>query len=209
MKKLISVVLALLLLVALTACGSSDWSSYLAEETVSSVEEGSDVWVCISDMLRSLSIDSAVLPEFDSEIEASRLFRDSTLNYMCCKNYRKYAGNGDILDDIEISGVGGEVIAAVPANEFEALMYKHFGGRVKMNHKSTSLFNYLKDENVYVPVTAPIDGGYDLDVSSIEETENTYRVSFTCTAGEYYADYFALLVKRDDGSCYFSLLMHG
>ena len=126
---------------------------------------------------------------------------------MCCKNYRKYAGHSDRLGNIETPGVGGEVTVAVPAAEFESLMYKHFGGKVKLTHKSTKLFNYLKDEKVYVPVTAPVEGGYDVNLIAVEETENTYRVSFECTAGEYRAEYFALLVKRDDGSCYFSLLM--
>ncbi len=209
MKKLTSLILIAVLLVSLASCAASDWSSYLAEETVAKVEEGSEEWRDIADMLRSLSVDSASLPEFDSEIEASELFRDSTLNYMCCKNYRKYAGHSDRLGDIETQGVGAEVIAAVPAAEFESLMYRHFGGRVKLTHKSTSLFKYLKDEKVYVPVTAPIEGGFDVNVTSVEETENTYRVSFECTAGEYSAEYFALLIKREDGSCYFSLLMHG
>ena len=208
MKKLVSFIFVLLLIASLTACGASDWSSYLAEDTVSHVEEGGEVWQDVSDMLRALSVDSALLPEFDSEREASELFRDSTLNYMCCKNYSKYAGNSDRLGNIETSGVGGEVIAAIPAAEFESLMYKLYGGKVKLTHKSTSLFNYLEDEKVYVPVTAPVEGGYDVTLSSVEETENTYRVSFKCTAGDYAAEYFALLIKRDDGSMYFSLLMH-
>lgn len=203
-----SLILTVVLLTTLASCGASDWSSYLAEESIGAVEEGSDVWTDIADMLRSLSVDSAALPEFDSERQGAELFRDSTLNYMCCKNYRKYAGHSDRLDDIKVSDVGGETIAAIPAVEFESLMYKYFGGKVKLTHKSTSLFNYLKDEKVYVPVTAPVEGGYDVNVTSIDETENTYRVSFECSAGEYCAEYFALLVKRDDGSCYFSLLMH-
>lgn len=207
MKKLICFVLAALITLSLASCGTSDWSSYLAEETVARVEEGSDAWKNISDMILALSVDSASLPEFDSEREASELFRDSTLNYMCCKSYRKYAGDSERLGDIKTQGVGGEVIAAVPADEFEALMYRYFGGRVKTVHKSTALFTYLKDEKVYVPVTAPIEGGYDVNVTSVEETENTYRVSFDCSADGYLASYFALLIKREDGSCYFSLLM--
>ncbi|MBR5446867.1 MAG: hypothetical protein IKV40_00425 [Clostridia bacterium] len=208
MKKIIIFVLAALMVLPLVSCGTSDWSSYLAEDTVSHVEEGSDPWREIEDMLHALSVDSANLPEFDSEREAIELFRDSTLNYMCCKSYRKYAGHSDKLSAIETEVVGGEAIAAIPAAEFESLMYKYFGGKVKLTHKSTDLFNYMKEEKVYVPVTAPVVGGYDVKVTSVEETENTYRVSFECTADEFSAEYFALLIKREDGSKYFSLLMH-
>jgi len=60
---------------------------------------------------------------------------------------------------------------------------------------------------MYIPATAPVSGGVEITLREVLETENTYRMSFSCSAGELTVDYFALAVKRADGSCYFDALL--
>lgn len=208
MKRYIFIsVLLISLVIFLASCGGDDATAYISEDVVSKVEEGSEVWNEISELLGILTVDSTEIPEFDSMKESVGYFRDSLLNYLCCKNYRKYAGNGDLLREINEKYPGMNVIAAIDADEFESEMYKTFGGNVKITHKSTTLFTYLEKADVYVPITAPIEKGCDLTLLSLDETENTYRVEFEASADGVETRYFALLVKRDDGSCYFSMLM--
>jgi hypothetical protein len=206
-SRVILVLLAVFCCVLVTSCGGDDGSAYLSEEVVSSVEKGSDKWKELSDMLGMLTVNSADIPEFDSMSQSSEYFRDSLLNYLCCKNYRKYAGDAEILGDINEKYPGMDAVAAIGADEFESEMYRVFGGSIKITHKSTTLFAYLEKADVYVPITSPVYGGCDLTLISAEETENTYRIEFETSANGKNIPYFALLVKRDDGSCYFSLLL--
>ena len=99
------------------------------------------------------------------------------------------------------------VITAIPAADFEHEMYRVFGGAVKLTHQGTSLFKYLKDSDVYVPVSRPIEAGTDTVILSAEETENTYRVRFSVSCDKRTREYFALLIKREDGNPYFDTVM--
>ena len=208
MKKfVIPLIICVVLILTVSACADGDGNVYIAEDVISSVEKDSEKWAEIEDMLGMLTVDSADIPEFDGTKEAFGLFRDSLLNHMCCSSYRKYAGNSQVLDAINEENPGIDAIAAISASEFESSMYRVFGGNVKLTHVNTELFTYLKDSGVYVPVTSPIEGGVDFELLSVDETENTYRIEFRSSAGDYTGSYFALLIKRDDGSCYFNLLM--
>lgn len=200
-------VLLLAVLALLTSCDGDDGAAYLSEETVSVIEEGSETWDMLSDMLGMLTVDSTEIPEFNSMKESVGYFRDSLLNYLCCKNYRKYAGNADLLREINEKYPGMDAIAAISADEFEAEMYRAFGGNVKITHRSTTLFTYLEKADVYVPITSPIEKGCDLTLVSAEETKNTYRVELEASSDGVVSRYFTLLIKREDGSCYYSMLL--
>lgn len=208
MKRRIILVFLIIAMVLplVVSCGGDDGATFLSEDVVLVIEEESEKWKELSDMLGMLTVNSIDIPEFDSMKESVNYFRDSLLNYLCCKNYRKYAGNVTLLTEVNEKYPGMDVVAAISADEFEAEMYRVFGGSVKITHKSTKLFTYLDKADVYVPITAPLYGGCDIKLISAEETENTYRVEFEASANENTMKYFALLIKRDDGSCYFSLL---
>lgn len=207
MAKILMAFLLAVLCVNVSSCGGEDGSPYLSEEVISSVEKGSEKWTELSDLLGVLTVNSVDIPEFDSMRESVDYFRDSLLNYLCCKNYRKYAGNVELLNEIREDYPELDAIAAIRADEFESEMYRAFGGSIKITHRSTTLFTYLEKSDVYVPITSPVYGGCDLTLVSVEETENTYRIDFEATADEKTIPYFALLVKRDDGSSYFSFLL--
>ena len=207
MKKLIFELLSLAMCLLAVSCADSGESEYLAEEMTGKLEEGTDEWNSLEDMLPMLTVDSIEIPEFDSMHESINLFRDSVLNYLSCKNYRRYAGNSELLETLREEYPGLDPISAISKNEFEAEMYRAFGGKVKITHESTKLFTYLDRSYVYVPVTAPIEGGIDFTLLSAEETENTYRIEFAVTEDKNSSDYFAMLIKREDGSCYFSMVV--
>ena len=184
-----------------------DTYDYMAEDVTGSVEEGSEVWQTLEEMLSMLTVNSAELPEFDGAAEAQVLCRDSLLNFMLDSSYSMYAGNSDLISEVREEYPEYELIAAIPKDDFESMMYRSFGGSSKINHGSTVLFNYLDRAEVYVPVTAPIERGADMSMTSAMETEHSYRISFSASAGDVTLRYFALVIKRDDGTLYFRTLM--
>lgn len=210
MKRIFSAFLALIaasLVFVLASCESAESANYSLEETIGSVDEGSEVFCDIADKIRVFVIDSIELPEFDGTRRAHELYSNSTLNYMWGKSFAAYAGNAKLIDRVNELYGDLDVIAAIPASDFEAVMYECFGGEVKIAHGTTSLFRYLDDAQVYIPIAGPVSGGADIIVTKVLETENTYRIYFTCTTGENDCDYFALAVKRDDGTFYFDALI--
>lgn len=200
--------LVILCSLCLTSCvslfGSSDYS---LEDVTGHVDEGSDTFEELEDMLSMLTVNSADIPEFDNMKDAIDLFRDSLLNYMSGKNYAKYAGNSTLIEKVSAEYPELDVIETIPVAEFESEMYRCFGGNVKITHKDGKLFKYLDKADVYVPVTGPVDGGVDITLKSAEETENTYRLTFTCSTDDVSVDYFAVVVKREDGTCYFDAVV--
>lgn len=204
----IAAILSLCFLVSCTGIGGLSASlgmkrEYSVEDITASVASGSEEWLQLYDMLHMLTVDSTEIEEFDSMKTSSESCRDSLLNYMYGRYYEKYAGNLDRIEEIIEKYPEYNIIAAIPQSDFEALMYKYFGGSVKITHKSSELFTYLKGGNVYIPVSAPIESGVDITLNSAYKTENTYRLSFTVSSDVSSSDYYAILVRREDSSCYF------
>ena len=204
----VCIALVLVCVLCLASCTSLfDSSDYSLEDVTGTVPPDSELFEELEDMLGMLTVNSADIPEFDSMKEAIALFRDSLLNYMSGKNYAKYAGNSALIDKVSEKYPELEVIEVIPMLEFESEMYRYFGGSVKITHKDGKIFRYLPDADVYVPMTGPIDSGVDIVLSEVNETENTYRLSFTCSTDEVSVDYFAIVVKREDGTCYFDAVV--
>ena len=189
---------------ALSSSLGLDADNYVAEEINGTVDEGSEEWNELSDMLSVLTVDSTEIPEFDSMKTSSETCRDSLLNYIYGRNYEKYAGNLDLIGPLSEKHPEYTIIAAIPQSDFEAEMYRFFGGTVKVTHKSSKLFEYLGDGGAYIPVTAPIEGGVDIVLTQAYETENTYRLLFTVSCDDSSFDYRALVIKREDGTKYFN-----
>lgn len=200
--------LMLVCVLCLSSCASLfGTSDYSLEDVTGTVSPDSAVFEELEDMLGMLTVNSADIPEFDSMKDAIDLFRDSLLNYMAGKNYSKYAGNSALIDMVAEKYPELEVIEVIPMLEFESEMYRYFGGSVKITHKDGRLFRYLDDADVYVAVTGPVDSGVDIELTEVQETANTYRLSFACSTDEVSIDYFAVVVKRDDGTLYFDAVV--
>ncbi len=100
-------------------------------------------------------------------------------------------------------------MSSIPESEFEATMYRVFGGSVKLTHKSTEKFEYLDKVGAYISSVVPEDSGLKPDITYIGETEKTYRVRFYVASDEETVsdEYFALIIKRDDGTLYIKKLL--
>jgi len=206
--KIIAAVISLLTTCAfLSSCEAVATTDYSVEEVIGVVSADSEIFSELYEKLGMLTVDSARIPEFDNMKDAIDLFRDSVLNYMLGESYAKYAGNSVLIEKVNEKHPGLDVIAVIPSAEFESVMYTHFGGSVKITHADGRIFRYLDSADAYIPATAPVSGGVEITLREVLETENTYRMSFSCSAGELTVDYFALAVKRADGSCYFDALL--
>ena len=206
-KKVLAAAVLLAALLSLLSCNSATGGNYSVEEVTGVVLADSDTFAMLSEMLGMLTFDSAEIPDFDNMKDAIGLFRDSVLNYMSGTSYAKYAGNSALIEKVNEKYPGLNVIEVIPADDFESVMYRYFGGSVKITHASGRIFRYLDAADAYIPVTAPINGGVDMTLKEVLETENTYRLTFTCSTDESVTEYYALVIKRDDGSCYFNALV--
>ncbi len=158
----------------------------------------------LSEMLRILT---PTLVEFDSMSTAISAYRDTVLTYMLETEYARYSGNMALIEEAAEAYPEYQITQIIPAADFEATMYRYFGGSVKLSHKDGDLFRYLKKVEAYISPSTPAPDLCEITMTSVEETLKTYRVRFTVTQGELpSASYFALIIKRDDGTTYFKEL---
>lgn len=177
---------------------------YSGENVIRKVPLDGEIAGQITSMIKMLSVDSVKLPEFTSTKDAITLCHDSLLNYMLYTDYAKYAGNPDFLAQVDEEYPELGVSQIIPASEFESMMYRCFGGTVKISHGDSRAFKYLSRINAYIPIGHPISDAYDVTLTEIKETRNTYRVTFECSNGKRTMRYSATLVKREDGTIYFA-----
>ncbi len=213
MKKIISAVLAILISLSLCSCGmfneflatlGFDTHDYEGETVIETYAKDSEKALEIAEMVKTLSINSPVIPTFDGTQEAVEKCRDSLLNYMLNNHYTKYTGNLTLLDEAIKEYPYLKVATLIPAGDFEDEAYRYFGGKQKVNNVSGEMFTYLDKVDAYTTVTTPIESKVEVECLLLEETEKTFRYRFKCTLGEDVGDeYFALIIKRADDTCYF------
>lgn len=184
-----------------------DTTDYINEQVLSIHEPESDIALKLSDMTRVLTINTPELPVFKNSEDIADNCRDSILNNMLVTNYAKYTGDIEILDSASNAYPGLQFTAVIPAEDFEETVYRIFGGGRKIKNKSSDLFTYLDNVNAYCAMTQPQKSNVEIVVLSCEETEHTYRLKFqnkinNITSPEYYA----VIIKRDDGTAYFMSL---
>jgi hypothetical protein len=123
---------------------------------------------------------------------------------MLNSHYKKYTGNLDLLDKAVEQYPYLKMATVIPADDFEDEAYRYFGGKQKVKNESGKLFTYLDKVEVYTTVTTPVENKIEIECISLEETVNTFRFRFRCSLEEETSDeYFALIIKRADESCYF------
>lgn len=158
----------------------------------------------LSGMVRMLSVNSPIIPEFDDITEAMEKCRDSVLYYMLTKSYGKYTGDIEKLDHAVAEYPRMQITNLIPAREFEETVYASFGGTKKITNESGRLFVYLEKVAAYTSVTMLDDDPVKVSIVELSETENTYRMTFRCEAGGVTSpDYRGIFMKRDDGTVYF------
>ena len=215
-------ILALILLLGtLTSCGlldrlGFDTYDYMSESVIKTHDASGETAVLLEDLLMILVTDSPVLPTFQNMAEAITNYRDAVLEHLLAGDYAKYSGNAKLIERAMEQYPEYQITQVIPELEFESTMYRCFGGDVMISHEDGNKFRYLAGAAVYIPMLAIADSGYTADVTSLAETEKTYRVRFrvksepdeTGNAVES-EEYFALVIKREDGTLYIKKLLHG
>lgn len=199
---ILGVLLCLVLAVSLCSCASTGYGREVVKNTHPVDGELSED---LCGMLRMLTVNSPIMPEFDSITEAMEQCRDSVLYYMLTENYGKYTGDIEKLDSASAAYPQMQITNLIPAREFEETVYTAFGGTRKITNESGRLFVYLEKIAAYTAVSMLEFEPIDITVSELSETDSTYRMLFTCSAGGVSSpEYKAVFVKREDGTVYFS-----
>lgn len=181
-----------------------DTHDYDAEEIISEYESDGEKAEEICEMVKTLTINSVEIPEFRGTKDAISHCRDSLLCYMMNTEYAKYTGNPELLETAAKAYPHMRFSVIIPAEDFSNAAYKYFGGKEKVSNKSGNMFEYLDRIECYITAAPSQENSLTVNCISLYETENTYRFTFNCTVGEETGDdYFALIIKRDDESCYF------
>jgi hypothetical protein len=185
-----------------------DTYNYMGEEITASYEGDSDTAKKLLPMLSVLITDSVFLPEFDNMGQAIVLYRDAVLSHMLENGYSKYSGNAELIAKASAEYSQYLITLIIPSDDFERTMYEYFGGSVKISHGDGTLFKYLKKVGAYICGMVPSESGVSAEIISVDETEKTYRVRFRCIAADgTEAEYFALIIKREDGTHYFKQII--
>lgn len=182
-----------------------DAANYEAEPTERVLDADSEVSIGLCDMVEILVCDGVKLKPFHSATRAVKLYRDCILNDMLRDHYTAYTGNSQALNALNEVYPNHSYLVLIPESDFENAVYRYFGGS-SVKHKDGEVFEHLERADAY---TAPIrawEASADISVTRLEETAHTYRMTFSLTDGTDTADYLAVFVKRDDGSCYFYAL---
>ena len=86
-------------------------------------------------------------------------------------------------------------------------------GDVKITHRDGERFQYLSRVGAYVTTLMPEASAYRPKIIELKETDRTYRVRFrvipandTGSDGTMSREYFALIIKREDGTHYIKRL---
>lgn len=203
----------MLSLMLLTSCGildklGFDTYDYMSESVTMTHKSDSEIAGVLEDVLNVLITDSPGLVTFESMGDAIKAYRDAVLDHMLETGYSRYSGNTELIGKAAEAYPEYSITQIIPEDEFEATMYRYFGGDVMITHKDGSRFRYLEKVGAYA-ATVPLSGsGYQPEITAVSETEKTYRVWFCVTSENVRSDdYFALIIKRDDGTLYIKKLL--
>jgi len=213
MKKILCIICLSLILFTLCSCSAAreflatlgfDTHDYEGEKIIKTYETDSDTAKTLADMVKIMTVNSIDIPEFHGTAEAIKLCRDAILNRMYSENFAKYAGNPDLIEQAHDVNSRVDFSVVIPASDFENTAYKYFGGKEKITNESGKMYYYVESIDAYITAAQPFEWEIDINVVSVEETENTYRLVFNCSLDDKTSDtYFALIIKRPDDSLYF------
>ncbi len=182
-----------------------DIGDYAAEPVERVVPTDGKTAAMLAEAIDFLLDGSARLEPFTGTGEAVRLYRDRILNAMVRSNYALYNGNAKNIQKVHQAYPQMQVVTLIPAVDFENTVFRYFGGTT-VEHQNGHAFSYLPRADVYTTGMSARACTVALELDSIEETANTYRVSFTLVTEEEQQAYQAVFVKRDDGSAYMKAL---
>ena len=204
--------LCALLILPLASCGAAenllgrlgfDTHDYRGEKTQRVHAPDSETAEMLAAMMRRLSVNSPILTPFSGAKEAADACRDGVLNQLLESGYAQYAGNRALLARAADAYPQLQISVLIPAADFETVIYASFGGSERIVNRSGELFRYLDKIDAYTTAATPQPSSVVTTVLLCEETERTYRLTFENSLdGVVSPAYFALIIKREDGSLY-------
>lgn len=208
-----AILAAVIFAVSLTSCAGwdnlmsslgFDTRDYSAQSVIAVHDADSEVAAELEKSILLLTMDSPSLPTFTSSSQAIKLCRDSVLNRMLTVNFARYTGNIELLDRAAEEYPQIRITNLIPAKDFEQQYYTAFGGSTKISNESAEYFMYLPKLDAYTALSSPIAPEIKVDFISIEETDNTYRMTVTVTVeGRASPHYRIVMIKREDETVYF------
>ena len=182
-----------------------DAANYEVEPIENTLAIDSDVSVTLCDMVEILVSNGVELKPFRSVTRAIKLYRDCILNDLLRDHYTDYTGNAEALGALDAVYPNHSYLVLIPERDFEAAAYRYFGGG-SVQHRNGEVFEYLGRADAYTSPVRAWNASAAVSIVRLEETLHTYRMTFSLVDGTDSADYLAVFVKRDDGSCYFYAL---
>ncbi len=211
----LTLLLTAVLLVSCTAGSNAGWfrrligadlADYQRESVIASPAADGEIARTLSETVRLLTSGSVNMKEFHSASRAVALYRDEILSSLMSDRYSTYVGNSSLLPTVRESYPRLNASVLIPQADFETAVSRHLGLSSASN-RSGALFTYLSKTACYITPLQVKNDTVSISVSSLEETEHTYRLGFTLTdpSGQS-ASYTALFVKRDDGGAFLRAL---
>ena len=188
-----------------------DTYDYMSEKVTVTHDINGECAEMIAGILDVLITDKASLPTFEKMSDAINEYRDAVLLYMLKEGYAKYSGNTELIAKAEAEYPEYTISQVIPVSEFEATMYRYFGGNVKITHRDGDRFKYLPKIGAYISPAVTESAEFTPQITELCETDKTYRVRFRVLSPAPDSipseEYFALIIKRDDGTLYFKKLL--
>ncbi len=154
-------------------------------------------------MVQALANGEVELKPFRNTSQAVKHYRDAILTDLLRQNYSLYVGNSAEIRRTQQAYPNTFFSVVVPQADFENAVFRYFGG-TGVHHGNGTVFSYLSRADAYTAPLQEWQREVTLNVLSLEESANTYRMTFVLSddTGRAHA-YSAVFVKRDDGNCYF------
>ncbi len=207
-------VLVLFCIIILTSCSLTDklgFDTYdYMSESIVSVHDIHDETAEIYEMLEVLVSDKTVLACLRQyERCHTGIQGRAVLMFMLESGYAKYSGNTELIEKAEKSFIPNTRYPRYSRANLKPMMYLYFGGNVKITHRDGDRFKYLPKVGAYISPSVTESAKPETEITYLAETEKTYRVRFkVCTSKDSEdEEYFALIIKREDGTLYFKKLL--
>ena len=161
----------------------------------------------LTETIKILTLDSVQLTEFSDSKKVMKLYTDEILSFLLVQRYAKYNSNPTLLNKIEKEYPSLYATTVIPANDYDAILQKHFGTGHNITHEDGKFFRYLSKVDMYVTQAQPSESTIMINVINCEETENTYRMKFTLSDSNSCSEnYIAIFIKRETADPYLKIL---
>ena len=212
-KKLLPAAAALLLItMLLSGCAVTDAvcsilgidaKDYSEEEKIADIEPDSETAATLLGIADILTCAGKNILTFDKMKDDIDGCYEATLNYLGSRYYGKYCADSAMFDKLAAEYPEYEVNTLIPEADFENAVYRFFGGKHKVSHRSVGFYVYLDKIDAYLYMAKTKSAVIRSELLSAYETENTYHADIRFyTDDETPTVCHIIWMKRDDADPY-------